>query len=66
VGPAGLPDAIARRLESAMADIVRDPAFRADMAAGGFGLLWRDSRAFAGFMREEQTQVRAMIRDLGL
>ncbi|WP_176793448.1 Bug family tripartite tricarboxylate transporter substrate binding protein [Rhodospira trueperi] len=66
VGPAELPDAIARRLEAAMADIVHDPAFRADMAAGGFGLLWRDSRVFAGFMRTEEARVRAMIRNLGL
>ncbi|WP_299436134.1 tripartite tricarboxylate transporter substrate binding protein [uncultured Rhodospira sp.] len=66
VGPADLPEAITRRLEAALRDIVHDPDFRAEMAAHGFGLRWRDAAAFEAFMRAEEQRVHAMIRDLGL
>jgi tripartite-type tricarboxylate transporter receptor subunit TctC len=66
VGPAGLPETIARRLEAAMREIVHDPAFQAEMRARGFGLAWRDSAAFRTFMEAEAEAVRAMIGRLGL
>lgn len=66
VGPAGLPDDIARRLEAAMREIVHDPAFRADMSAQGFGMAWRDSATFRAFMEAEAEAVRTMIDRLGL
>ncbi len=66
VGPAGLPETITAQLEAAMADIVADPGFRDAMAAHGFGVVWRDGEAFAAFMRDQETTVRAVLRDLGL
>ncbi|MBB4266166.1 Bug family tripartite tricarboxylate transporter substrate binding protein [Roseospira visakhapatnamensis] len=66
VGPAGLPEAVTARLERAMADVVADPGFRAEMADRGFGVVWRDGAAFAAFLRQQQTTVRALLRDLGL
>ncbi|MBB5088730.1 tripartite tricarboxylate transporter substrate binding protein [Roseospira marina] len=66
VGPAGLPEKVAGRLETAMDAIVHDPAFREAMAAGGFGLAWRDATAFEAFMAAEAEAVRTLIPRLGL
>jgi len=66
VGPAGLPPDITDQLEAAMADIVADPGFRDAMTARGFGVRWRNRAAFTAFLRDQETMVRALLRDLGL
>lgn len=66
VAPAGLPDEIASKLESAIKEIFNSKQFQSDMTARGFGLKWRDSKEFKAFMNSETENVKAVISALGL
>ncbi|MCG8400081.1 MAG: tripartite tricarboxylate transporter substrate binding protein, partial [Firmicutes bacterium] len=66
VGPAGLPEDIASKLEAAVKDIYNSDKFQSAMTSRGFGLLWRDSKEFKQFMVNETTSVQTVIKALGL
>lgn len=66
VAPAGLPEEIAAKLESAIEEIFNGEQFPSDMKARGFGLQWRDSEEFEAFMNSETENVKAVISALGL
>ncbi|MEQ8967501.1 MAG: tripartite tricarboxylate transporter substrate binding protein [Azospirillaceae bacterium] len=66
VGPDGLPDGIVDALEGALDEIVHSEEWRQAMTERGFGIQWRDSAAFAEFMRQQQEEVRGVVADLGL
>lgn len=66
VAPAGLPQDIASKLESALKDIYGSDEFQSAMKSRGFGLTWRDSSAFEAFMTSEVSNVKTVISALGL
>lgn len=66
VAPAGLPEEISSQLEDAMRAIVESEDWRKQMTDRGFGIQWRDSEAFGTFIENEETEVRKVVKDLGL
>ncbi len=66
VGPAGLPQDIADKLEAAIQKIYESEAFQTAMTSRGFGLQWRNSADFKAFMVNETKNVKAVIKALGL
>lgn len=66
VGPAGLPEDIAARLEAALNEIVHSDGWREEMTSRGFGIRWRPSNEFGTFMNSEQVSVRQIVDTLGL
>jgi tripartite-type tricarboxylate transporter receptor subunit TctC len=66
VGPAGLPEDIASKLEAAVKEIYESKKFQEAMTSRGFGLLWRNSSDFKAFMENETKNVKAVIKALGL
>jgi len=66
VGPAGLPQDIADKLEAAVKTIYDSKQFQDAMISRGFGLQWRDSKDFEAFMVNETTNVKTVIKALGL
>jgi tripartite-type tricarboxylate transporter receptor subunit TctC len=66
VGPAGLPEDIAARLEQAMQEIVESEDWRQQMTERGFGIEWRNSEDFGTFMADQETEVRKIVEILGL
>ncbi len=66
VGPAGLPDDVAEKLQAALEAVYNDPAFQEAMTDRGFGLRWRDADEFGAFMADEETSVRELVRVLDL
>ncbi len=63
VGPVGLPDEIADKLEATLQQIVSSDAWQQEMAARGFGVRWRTSTEFGAFMLQQQADVRAILED---
>ena len=66
VAPAGLPQDIASKLETALKDIYESEEFQTAMKSRGFGLTWRDSSEFEAFMNSETANVKTVISALGL
>ncbi|WP_316979393.1 Bug family tripartite tricarboxylate transporter substrate binding protein [Shumkonia mesophila] len=66
VGPAGLPQDIADKLGAAVKKIYDSKQFQDAMTSRGFGLKWRDSKDFKAFMVNETTNVKVVIKALGL
>lgn len=66
VGPAGLPEDITEQLKAALEAVYNDPEFQSAMTERGFGLRWRDADEFGAFMAEEETNVRELVKILGL
>lgn len=66
VGPKGLPDDIAKKIETALEDVYKDETFQKTMTDRGFGLRWRNAADFGQFMLDEEQSVRPLIKDLGL
>ncbi len=66
VAPAGLPQDIASKLETALKDIYESEEFQTAMISRGFGLTWRDSSEFEAFMNSETANVKTVISALGL
>lgn len=66
VGPAGLPDEIADKLEISLQEIVSSKDWQQEMTARGFGVRWRTSAEFEVFMLQQQTEVRAILENFSL
>lgn len=66
VGPAGLPEDVAEKLETALETVYQSADFQEAMASRGFGLRWRNAADFEAFMLGEETSVRDLVRVLGL
>lgn len=66
VGPAGLPDDISAKLQTALETVYNSVEFQDAMKARGFGLRYRNAADFQAFMLNEETSVRELIRVLGL
>lgn len=66
VGPAGLPEDVAAKLETALETVYNSAEFQDAMNARGFGLRWRNAADFETFMLNEETSVRELVRVLGL
>jgi tripartite-type tricarboxylate transporter receptor subunit TctC len=66
VGPAGLPEEISAKLETALEEVYNSPEFQSAMTERGFGLRWRNADEFGTFMAEEEVSVRELVRVMGL
>jgi tripartite-type tricarboxylate transporter receptor subunit TctC len=66
VGPAGLPEDISKQLEKAMREIVESEDWRKQMTDRGFGIQWRSSAEFGKFITNEESEVRKVVKNLGL
>lgn len=66
VGPAGLPEDITAKLETALETVYKSAEFQEAMRSRGFGLRWRNGAEFETFMLNEETSVRDLVRVLGL
>lgn len=65
-GPAGMPPEIVARLNAVINDTVKDAAVRERLAALGFDAFSGTPEAFAGFVQEQLTLWRGLIRDAGI
>lgn len=66
VAPAGLPDDVRARLEAAMQEIYATPEWQADMKARGFNPQWRDSEAFAEYLKRHTGDVQALFAKMDM
>jgi len=66
VGPAGLPDEIVTKLETAVDEIVHSDEWRQEMTDRGFGIRWRPAGEFEDFMLSEQETVRQLVDTMAL
>ena len=66
VAPAGLDPAVLRTLHDAFAEAVRDPAHLAVLEKYDMPVEYRDSAAYAAFLRETVARETALIQRLGL
>ncbi|WP_421682840.1 tripartite tricarboxylate transporter substrate binding protein [Stutzerimonas urumqiensis] len=66
VAPAGLPEDIRAKLEAAMKEIYANPEWQADMKARGFNPQWRDSEAFADYLKQHTADVQALFAKMDL
>lgn len=66
VAPKGTPPEIVQVLEAALAKIVRSDEYVEFMKNNGFGIVWRDSKAFGDFMRESDRIMGEIMREVGL
>ena len=63
LGPAGMPPAVAERLNAALMDIVTQPAERARLLEGGAEVAGGTVEEFRRFMAEEVDKIGAVVRD---
>lgn len=66
VAPAGLPEDIAAKVETALETVYNSPEFQEAMNSRGFGLRWRNAADFETYMLEQEISVRDLVRVLGL
>ena len=66
VGPAGLPDDVTARVETALKTVYDSDDFKSFMAARGFGTRWLPADAFASFMEDQTASNADVIDKLGL
>ena len=64
-GPAGIPEDRARILEEALTNVYESEAFQNQMERAGFGLLFRDSEAFAEFLAENDAFHGRFLKTVG-
>ena len=62
----GTPDAVVRRIESSIAEVMRDPAFRAALTAQGWDVVGSRSKEFASFLDAEIPTLAAAARAAGV
>jgi tripartite-type tricarboxylate transporter receptor subunit TctC len=62
LAPAKTPAPIVARIDTAIADMLRDPAIRAKLTEQGAEVASIGPTAFAGFLREETARLSAVIR----
>jgi tripartite-type tricarboxylate transporter receptor subunit TctC len=55
----GTPDAVVRRIESSIAEVMRDPNFRAALTAQGWDVVGSSSKEFAAFLDAEMPKLAA-------
>ncbi len=65
-GPAGLPEEVVSKLETALKQIVESEEFRSQMNARGFGIRWRDRAEFAAFLRQHEADTKRIMTALGM
>jgi tripartite-type tricarboxylate transporter receptor subunit TctC len=65
-GPKGLPADVVTRMEAALKQIYESAEFQKAMTERGFGLQWRDARAFTTFVGEQDREVLRIMTALGL
>jgi len=63
VGPAGLPDAIVARLNTAVTDILQSPAMAEKMRAAGAEPSFGSAADYAAYIRDENTRWAAVVRE---
>lgn len=66
LAPAGTPDAVLRRIESGIAEIMRDSALRASLTTQGWDIIGSSSREFAAFLELELAKLAAAARAAGV
>ena len=66
VGPAGLDEAAAEKLEQAVSAVVDGEAFQTFMSEQGFGVRFLDAEGFEAFLQEQQSQVGEVMKAIGL
>jgi tripartite-type tricarboxylate transporter receptor subunit TctC len=66
MAPAGTPEPILRQLESGIAEILRDPAMRASVAALGWDVAGTSARDFAAFLEVELVKLADVAREAGV
>ncbi len=66
VGPEGLDEAAAEKLEQAVSSVVESDEFKNFMSEQGFGVRFLDSDGFETFLQEQETQVGEVMNAIGL
>ena len=66
LAPAGTPETVVRAIETALAEILRDPALRASLTAQGWDVVGSLSRDFASFLDAELPKLGAAARAAGI
>ncbi len=66
LAPAGTPETAIRAVETALAEILRDPALRATLTAQGWDIVGSFSRDFAGFLDGELPKLAAAAKTAGV
>ncbi|HEX7125584.1 MAG TPA: tripartite tricarboxylate transporter substrate binding protein [Thermodesulfobacteriota bacterium] len=64
--PKGTPADVIARLERAVSKAVESQEFVEFMRNRGFGILYKDSKGFAAFMREGDAAMGALMKEVGL
>jgi tripartite-type tricarboxylate transporter receptor subunit TctC len=62
----GTPEALVRRIESGIAEVMRDPAFRAALTAQGWDVVGSSSSEFAVFLDAEMPKLAGAARAAGI
>jgi tripartite-type tricarboxylate transporter receptor subunit TctC len=63
---AGTPDAVLKRIDAGIAEVMRDPALRATLTAQGWDVVGNNSREFAAFLDTELPKLGAAARAAGV
>ncbi|SDE04137.1 tripartite tricarboxylate transporter substrate binding protein [Limimaricola pyoseonensis] len=66
VGPTGLDEAAAEKLEQAVSAVVESDEFQTFMSEQGFGVRYLDSESFGSFLSQQQAQVGEVMNAIGL
>ena len=66
LAPAGTPETAIRAIETALAEILRDPALRANLTGQGWDIVGALSRDFAAFLDGELPKLAAAARAAGV
>ena len=66
VAPAGTPAPIIARLETALAQVMREPAIAQALAAQGVAARWRDAAAFGRYVAEERDRWTRVVREANI
>ena len=66
LAPAGLPEATLRRIESGIAEVMKDAALRAALTAQGWDIVGSNSKEFAVFLDVELPKLAAAARAAGV
>jgi tripartite-type tricarboxylate transporter receptor subunit TctC len=64
--PKGTPPEIVAALEKSLEKVVKSKEFTDFMSAAPFGILWKPSKEFAGFLAEQDQTMGALMKEAGL
>ena len=66
VAPAGTPPAVIGRLETALAQVMREPGIAEALAQQGVVARWRDAATFGRYIAEERARWTTVVREAGI